>query len=91
MADHSASSFRSLPQRQQAEAVWRELFVRRSPLSDACTGVLTTLDALGLQDAVANRDLDAIRAWYAGQDAAMFFDKVRVGSFLGLRLDTAGG
>ncbi|OQR91187.1 hypothetical protein ACHHYP_04917 [Achlya hypogyna] len=51
----------------QADAVWRHLFCERSPLSEACQGVVTTLAELGLSHLVAARDLPAIRAWFAAQ------------------------
>jgi hypothetical protein len=38
--------------------------------------VVTTLEALGLRDALETRSLDAIRKWYASQDGAMFNEKV---------------
>mmetsp|Transcript_19548 Transcript_19548/g.59144 ORF Transcript_19548/g.59144 Transcript_19548/m.59144 type:complete len:512 (+) Transcript_19548:224-1759(+) len=75
VADDTVESFRDLLPSEQADAVWRELFVRRSPLSDACSGVITTLEAIGLREAVAKRDLRQIREWYSGQDAAKFVDK----------------
>eukprot|EP00930_Biecheleria_cincta_P083632 TRINITY_DN73167_c0_g1_i1.p1 TRINITY_DN73167_c0_g1~~TRINITY_DN73167_c0_g1_i1.p1 ORF type:complete len:961 (-),score=156.45 TRINITY_DN73167_c0_g1_i1:112-2955(-) len=68
--------FYALPRSVQAEHVWEGLFVNASPLSEPCRGVLTTLSALGLHEAVAARDLSAIRQWYAGQDAVMFNEKM---------------
>ena len=53
-----------MPTREQADLVWEHLFVRRSPFSEACRGVLTTLTMLGLSDAVKARDLGTIRAWF---------------------------
>ena len=55
--------FWELDRASQAELIWTTLFVRRSPVSEACRGVLTTLQALGV--AVGTRDLSAIRRWYA--------------------------
>ena len=43
-----AEAFWQLPKARQAELVWDELFVRHSPLSEACRGGLTTLHLLGL-------------------------------------------
>lgn len=48
---------------EQANLVWHELFVQHSPVSEACRGVLTTLQALGLD--VRKRDLPAIRRWFS--------------------------
>lgn len=51
---------------KQADLIWSELFVKRSPLSEACRGVLTVLQALGLD---ANTDsLKTIRKYFAGQN-----------------------
>ncbi|MHC1766960.1 MAG: glucuronate isomerase [Verrucomicrobiia bacterium] len=55
--------FWSLSKAEQAELIWNELFIERSPISEACRGVLTTLNALGLD--VRKRDLPAIRRWFA--------------------------
>ncbi len=54
-----------LSKTQQADLIWDALFIRHSPISEACRGVLTTLHALGLD--VKKRDLPAVRAWFAGQ------------------------
>lgn len=57
--------FWSLSKTQQAELVWDQLFLQHSPISEACRGVLTTLQALGLE--VKRRDLSKLRRWFAGQ------------------------
>src|ERR1041385_5792644 len=38
--------FWSLSRERQAELIWDALFVRHSPVSEACRGVLTTLNLL---------------------------------------------
>lgn len=58
-------AFWNLPKSRQAELIWDALFLRHSPISEACRGVLTTLQALGLD--VGQRDLPALRQWFAGQ------------------------
>src|SRR4051812_37288438 len=40
--------FWSLSKRQQADHIFQHLFVERAPLSEACRGVLTTIQKLGL-------------------------------------------
>ncbi|CAK4905500.1 unnamed protein product [Aphanomyces euteiches] len=60
----------------QADAIWKHLFVQRSPISEACQGVITTLNALGLKELVARRDLPAIRAWFVAQDPSKYVDLV---------------
>ena len=68
--------FYALSTTEQADRVWQGLFVESTPMSEPCRGVLTTLSALGLQKEVAQRDLTALRRWYAGQDAVMFNEKM---------------
>jgi hypothetical protein len=55
--------FWALSKTQQADLIWDALFLRHSPLSEACRGVLTTLHALGLD--VKKRDLPSLRKWFA--------------------------
>jgi hypothetical protein len=52
-----------LSKTQQADLIWDALFLKNSPISEACRGVLTTLNALGLD--VKQRDLPALRQWFA--------------------------
>src|SRR5262245_47629393 len=49
--------------KEQAELIWEQLFIQHSPISEACQGVLTTLNRLGLD--VKKRDLAAVRKWFA--------------------------
>lgn len=62
-----AEKFWTLTKTQQAELIWEELFVKHSPISEACRGVLTTLQALGLDP--KKRDLKIIREWFTKQKA----------------------
>jgi hypothetical protein len=57
--------FWSLSKTTQADLIWDALFLKHSPVSEACRGVLTTLHALGLD--VKKRDLPALRRWFASQ------------------------
>ena len=59
-------AFWSLSRTDQADLIWSELFVRHSPVSEACRGVLTTLNLLGLD--VKKRDLAAVRRWFGKQN-----------------------
>src|SRR5438067_13940661 len=36
---------------EQADHIWKHLFVERTPVSEACRGILTTLQKLGLDPA----------------------------------------
>src|SRR6188508_1462785 len=39
--------FWKMTKRQQADHIWKNLFVERAPISEACRGVLTTMQKLG--------------------------------------------
>src|SRR3954468_1833054 len=56
--------FWKMPKTAQADHIWKHLFVERTPISEACRGVLTTLESLGL-DAGAKKDLTKLRKWFA--------------------------
>jgi hypothetical protein len=71
--------FWALSKTQQADLVWAELFLKHSPVSEACRGVLTTLQLVGLD--VKKRDLPALRRWFADQE---------IGKHLTRCLDLAG-
>ncbi|MCY2923902.1 MAG: glucuronate isomerase [Planctomycetota bacterium] len=66
--------FRTLSKSGQADLVWKHLFLDRPPISEACRGVITTLNALGLD--VAGRDLAGIRKWFAAQETEAFLRRV---------------
>ena len=40
--------FFKFSKQEQADHIWRNLFVERTPISEACRGILTTLQKLGL-------------------------------------------
>lgn len=58
--------FWALSKSEQADLIWSELFLKHSPISESCRGVLTTLQRLGLD--VKKRDLPALRRWFTSQD-----------------------
>lgn len=57
---------------EQADHVWKTLFLNHSPISEACRGVLTTLHMLGI-DARA-RDLPRLRQHYRQWTPEQFID-----------------
>ncbi|MGC8738040.1 MAG: glucuronate isomerase [Candidatus Hydrogenedens sp.] len=59
------SNFWNMSKKEQANAIWQALFIERSPISEACRGVLTVLNRLGLD--TTERDLNAYRNWFAQQ------------------------
>lgn len=78
VADVAPEQFYAMAQREQADLIWRELFIERSPVSEACRGVLTVLTKLGLD--TASRDLGEFRK---------FFDSLGVNDHVDLVFKTA--
>lgn len=70
----SYESFWSMPKKVQAEHIWDNLFIKRSPISEACRGVVTTLKRLRLDP--SDRNLDGYRAWFAARDPNQHIDEV---------------
>ncbi len=60
----SPEEFYAQSKQRQADDIWKALFLDRTPVSEACRGVITTLLALGLQKEVEARDLNAVRKFY---------------------------
>ncbi len=67
------ADFWKLTKSQQADLIWDVLFIRNSPISEACRGVLTTLNLLGLD--VKKRDLPKLRKWFAAQKPDAYIDR----------------
>ncbi len=67
------ADFWKLTKSQQADLIWDMLFIQNSPISEACRGVLTTLNLLGLD--VKKRDLPRLRKWFASQKADAYIDR----------------
>lgn len=66
--------FFRMTKQQQADHIWQHLFIKRSPVSEACRGVVTSLAQLGLDP--ADKDLSGYRKWFAEQDANKHVDRV---------------
>ena len=58
---------------EQADHIWKHLFVERTPISEACRGILTTLHKLGLDPADG---LPRLRRFFAEQDPDRYIDRV---------------
>ena len=56
----------TLTRQQQADAIWRALFVENAPISESTRGVVAVLQAFGLPTDSAN--LKEARAFFASQD-----------------------
>src|SRR5215203_3187383 len=70
----SYESFWRMSRTEQADLVWRTLFVENTPVSEAARGVVTVLDAFGLDPAA--EDLREARDFFRGQDAAAHLGRV---------------
>ncbi len=70
----SYEQYFAMPKRQQADLIWKTLFLDRSPLSEAQRGVLTVMNKLG-QD-VRSRDLGAIRKYCENKSVDEYIDIV---------------
>lgn len=68
------ADFWRMSQPEQADHIWEHLFIERSPLSEACRGVLTTLERLGLD--TGERNLASYRKWFAEQTLDGQIDRV---------------
>lgn len=66
--------FWAMPKAAQADHIWKHLFVERTPVSEACRGVITTLHKLGLDP--NEKSLEPYRRWFAQQNASQFVDRV---------------
>lgn len=68
--------FWTWPKKEQADYIWEHLFIRRAPISEACRGVATCLQAAGLDP--NERNLETIRAYYRAQKAEDYVESVFV-------------
>ena len=64
----------NLSTREQADLIWKTLFLDNSPLAESNRGVLTLLQNLGLD--VASRDLAAYRSYFASLTPEAYIDIV---------------
>lgn len=72
--DFGYDAFWALSKTDQADLIWRELFVLRSPLSEACRGVLTVMHRLGLD--AKTKDLKQARRYFQKRKARDYVDQV---------------
>ena len=70
----SYEQYWKLPNRVQADHIWKTLFIDHSPIGEACRGVLTTLSKLGLDP--NEKTLEPYRKWFDAQDPSAFIDRV---------------
>jgi len=70
----SYEQYFSMPKRQQADLIWKTLFMDRSPVSEAQRGVLTVMSKLG-QD-VRSRDISGTRRYCESKNVNEYMDIV---------------
>jgi len=68
------STFWKMSKKEQAGLVWDTLFVKNTPYSEACRGVLTVLEKLGLD--VGSRNLKHYRKYFSNMNVEDYIDKV---------------
>jgi hypothetical protein len=66
--------FWKMSKSEQADHIWKHLFVERTPISEACRGVITTLTKLGLDP--GDKNLARMRKHFAQQDPSKYIDRV---------------
>ena len=66
--------FWAMSKNEQADHIWKHLFVEHTPISEACRGVLTTLARLGLDP--NEKTLEPYRRWFRAQNVDAYIDKV---------------
>ena len=72
--DMPYDKFWKMSKQHQADLIWRELFVKQTPISESCRGVLTVLQALGLDANVEK--LDKIREYFSSQTVHQYIKTV---------------
>lgn len=72
--DLPSDKFWKASKTEQADVIWQALFLDHSPVSEACRGVLTVLNQLGLD--VKKRDLPALRQWFALQNPDDYITRI---------------
>lgn len=71
--DVAPERFWQMSKVQQADLVWKTLFVDNTPLSEAARGIVTVLDAFGLDP--RSPDLDEARAFFASRELSDHVDQ----------------
>lgn len=66
--------FWRMTKRQQADHIWKHLFIERTPISEACRGVLTSLTRMGFDP--TDRNLNAWRKAEAQKQPSSYIDRV---------------
>ncbi|WP_010270522.1 glucuronate isomerase [Paenibacillus senegalensis] len=70
----SYDKFWNMSKKEQADLIWNTLFIENTPYSEACRGVVTVLNRLGLD--LSQRDLEQYRAYFRSQNTKDYIDHI---------------
>ena len=70
----SYEEFWKLTKTARADLVWQTMFVDNAPLSEAACGIVSILEAFGLDSRA--KDLDEARSFFSSQKLCQHFDRV---------------
>ncbi|WP_240416902.1 glucuronate isomerase [Paenibacillus periandrae] len=66
--------FWAMGKQEQADLIWKTLFIEHSPYSEACRGVVTVLNRLGFD--LSTRDLNTYREYYNNVSAKDYITRI---------------
>lgn len=72
--DMPYEKFWNMTKKEQADFIWKTLFLERSPISESNRGVLTVLKELGLE--LSTKNLDSYREFFKGLKIGDYIDMV---------------
>ncbi|SDC68106.1 hypothetical protein SAMN02799630_01164 [Paenibacillus sp. UNCCL117] len=67
-------TFWGMSKQEQADLIWQTLFIDNSPYSEACRGVVTVLNRLGLD--LSSRDLGEYRNYFRQVSTSDYIDRI---------------
>ena len=73
-SDLPYDTFWQMNRTEQADLIWKTLFVEHSPISEACRGVLTVLHKLGID--TSEKDLNKIRKYFSKKTVEEHIDRI---------------
>lgn len=74
VSDISSQTFWALTKQEQAAFIWDHLFVRNTPISEACRGIVTILKEWGIDS--ASKDLKLFRKALISSNRSEYVDEV---------------
>lgn len=70
----SYSDFWAMKKNEQADFIFKSLFIERTPVSEACRGVLTTFSLIGID--ISSMDLNNFREFYSSLTVDEYINRV---------------